>query len=159
MNTRRAPSSAIAKAAAIAVLLNRQKPIARPGSAWCPEGRTPQKPRADHQSASHCTRPTRGVQRGAIGGLADEGVGVDRAAAGQRQLPDPLDMTGAVDELQLRLIGRRGLASLPAQPVARGQRTLEHFQALGRVRMLGGMRSGVVFKTGWMVEVQPRLSG
>ena len=33
-NTRRAPSSRIAGPAAIATLLNRQKPIARAGSAW-----------------------------------------------------------------------------------------------------------------------------
>jgi hypothetical protein len=42
--TRSMPSSRIAGSAAIATLLNRQKPIARSRSAWWPEGRSPQNP-------------------------------------------------------------------------------------------------------------------
>ena len=41
---RSTPSSACSARAAIATLLNRQKPIARPASAWWPGGRTAARP-------------------------------------------------------------------------------------------------------------------
>jgi hypothetical protein len=39
ISTRSAPQRSIARCAATATLLNRQKPIARADSAWCPGGR------------------------------------------------------------------------------------------------------------------------
>ena len=119
----------------------------------------PQRRLAGHQRAGHLTRAAGGVQRGAVGGLADERVGVDRAAPGQRELPDPLDVTGAVHELQLRLLGGRGGAPLPAQPVARGQRALDLLQALGRVGMLGHVRPRIVLQARRVAEVEARVRG
>jgi len=45
----------------------------------------------------------RGVQGSAVGGLADEGVGIDRAAAALAEVPDRSHVVGAVDHLQLAL--------------------------------------------------------
>jgi hypothetical protein len=51
-NTRSAPSASSACRAATATLLNRQKPIARAGSAWWPGGRSPQNANGASRAAS-----------------------------------------------------------------------------------------------------------
>ena len=62
-------------------------------------GAEPERRLAGHQRTRHLERAAGGMERGAKGGLADERVPIDRAAAGERQLPDPLDVTSGMDEL------------------------------------------------------------
>jgi hypothetical protein len=65
------------------------------------------------------------VQGGTVGSLPDKGVGVDRTAPCKTEIANRLDMTSAVDELQVALLGRRGLAALPAKPVAISEHALD----------------------------------
>ena len=69
---------------------------------------------ASHQCPSHLAGAAGGVQRRAVRGLPDERVRVDRAATGQRQLLDLLDVACAVDQLQLGLRRRRRLRAAPS---------------------------------------------
>ncbi len=55
-------------------------------------------------------------------------------------------MRGRVDELELRLAGRRRLRGLPAQPLALGERTLERDQALGRVGVARRVHARIVLE-------------
>ena len=90
---------------------------------------------AAEQRPGHRAGAAGGVQGRAVGGLADEGVGVDRAAAGEAELADRLDVTGAVDELQLASLG--GGASRRSQPSQ---------SRSPRARSIATSRSGV---SGW----------
>ena len=54
-STRSSPSESSACRAATATLLNRQKPIARAGSAWWPGGRSPQNPNGASPATSAST--------------------------------------------------------------------------------------------------------
>jgi hypothetical protein len=69
------------------------------------------------QRPDHLTGAAGRVQRRAEGGLADDGVEVDRSAAGGGQPLDLGDLLGLVDQRQPALGRRRRLAPLPAQPV------------------------------------------
>ena len=57
-STRSAPRPSSARRAAIATLLNRQKPIARAASAWWPGGRSPQKVTSASPDSSASTART-----------------------------------------------------------------------------------------------------
>ena len=114
---------------------------------------------AGQQRPCHLTGAAGGVQCGAVGGLADVGVGIDRTSPRQRELPDPMNMPGAVNELQPSVRYGWRLASLPAQPVASGQRLLDREQTLRRIRVLGHVHPRIVLDARRMTEVQPRVLG
>lgn len=102
----------------------------------------------------HRTSAADGVQPGAIGGLPDKGVGVDRAATGRTQLTDGAHVRGAVNELELALACGGSLPTLPAEPGASLQCLLDRVQPLGRVRMRGHVRARVMLQAGRVVEVE-----
>ena len=96
-----------------------------------------------HQRPCHLTGAAAACS-GAVGGLPDVCVRVHRAATGQREFLDLLDVSCAVDQLQLGLRCRRGFGSLPAQPVTRGEGMLDRLQAIRGVRMLPHVHPRIV---------------
>jgi len=94
------------------------------------------------------------VQRGDVRGFADVGVGVDRAAAPGAQLAEMVNVSGAVDQLELALGGRRGTARLATQPVGLPQSRLDREHARRRVRVIGRQRGRIVVERGGVPEIE-----
>src|ERR1019366_4998126 len=105
--------------------------------------------------AGHGARAPGSVQRSPIGGLAHERIGIDRSAARSAQVSDRPYVARGVHELELGLLGRRGLAARPTEPVALGERVLERDQALWGIRMRGGVDTRVVLQAGRVTVVEP----
>ena len=114
---------------------------------------------AGEQRARQLAGAAGGVQRRAVGGLADVGVRVDRAAAARGELLDRTNQARVVDQLQPALLrGRRG-APLPPEPVLGREHTLELEQPLGRVGVRGHVHAWIVLQRGRVAEIQPRARG
>ena len=102
--TRSSPSSRCAARAAMATLLKMQKPIARPGIAWCPGGRTSAKlPR----SAASTVVPAASSAASYVVSVADR-VAVEPLRA--PDVRDPADVLRGVHEQELVLGGAPALA-------------------------------------------------
>ena len=121
-NTRSNPCSAIADSAAIAMLLNRQNPIARAWSAWCPAGRRPLKPRSSPPYSSRSTirqappAACSAARKNASPTNVSSSIGPPPAAA---KPTDFLDVGLAVDPLERRVGHYRRVEDVKSQPVER----------------------------------------
>src|SRR6201998_4336096 len=127
--TRETPSCAIASSAAIATLLNRQNPIARSGSAWWPEGRTPQKPSLASPASSALVishaAPAACLAARNEGSPTAVSASIAPPPAGEAEIANGLHERRRVDQLQLGLVGRRRQATLEPEPAALLQRALD----------------------------------
>ena len=122
-STRSAPSESSAWRAATATFENRQKPIARSGSAWWPGGRSAEKP-VGAPPASSASTSAHAPPAACSAASQEPGLrGVSRSKAPPRALSSRTASTCSlrVDREQLRELGRRAPRGAPSR-ASRGRR-------------------------------------
>ena len=161
MNTRSAPSSPIANPAAIADVVEQAKPHRPTRLGMVPGGPHPQ-PRlriAPDERTDHLTCAAGRIQRGRLGGLADERVRIDRAAAALRH-PDGMvsNEHRRVDQFKLGECRCRRLdpdAAHPALP-ARAPSSITRRSAQASPDAQAGTPAGVALTGRAVMEIQHR---
>ena len=128
--------------AATATLLNRQKPIARAGSAWWPGGRCALKTPVD-ASPSSSRRPARTAPPAACSAAvqrarADDRVGIDLRRRRPRRGLDRGDVARRVHGGQRLARRPRATGRARSRAIARGERALDRHDAGGLLGMLAG---------------------
>ena len=156
-STRSAPSSRRASSAAIATLPKRQKPIARSGSAWWPEGRQALSPTscspASSARASSQAPPAAWRAARRLSGPTAVSASIRPPPDSQRSRISPSRRGLWTASIHSSRRGRR-LAPLPAEPVALFQRRLDLDDPLRRVGVAGDPGPRVVLEAGGVADVE-----